>query len=398
MRATHCVDVCAGSGHASCSMRVGLVVTGGVDRSARERVMPVLLWLIERLARAHEVHVFALHHETRPTTYPLLGATVHDLGRVTAPPGLRRFVQRHRLLRAVHAIGGADVLHGYWGLPGAAAVHVASQLRIPSIVTANSGEFVSLPDIGYGLQRRWMDRHAVRYAMTRAGAVTVASTFMQRLAAQHGVNARVIPMGVPRRLDAHGHDVVPARPPEGPPWRLIHVASINRVKDHDTLLCAMADIVATIPEVHLDIVGADTRDGHVSALVRALRLEGHVTLHGFMTNDQLEPLWARAHVHIVSSRHEAAGIVTLEAAVAGVPTVGTQVGYVADGAPHRAVAVPVRDASALASAVVTLLGDPVRRAQLASTARTWALAHDADLTAQAFGALYREVRREATNA
>ena len=106
-------------------MRIGLVVTGGVDRSVRERVMPVLLWLVERLSRQHELHVFALHHEARPATYSLLGATVHDLGRVSAPPGLRRFVQRRRLLRAVNAIGGVDVLHGYWGLPGAAAVYVA---------------------------------------------------------------------------------------------------------------------------------------------------------------------------------------------------------------------------------------------------------------------------------
>jgi hypothetical protein len=32
-------------------MRIALVVPGGVDRSARERVIPALLWLIERLAR-----------------------------------------------------------------------------------------------------------------------------------------------------------------------------------------------------------------------------------------------------------------------------------------------------------------------------------------------------------
>lgn len=353
--------------------------------------MPVLLWLVERLSRQHELHVFALHHEARPATYSLLGATVHDLGRVSAPPGLRRFVQRRRLLRAVNAIGGVDVLHGYWGLPGAAAVYVAEHIGVPSVVTANSGEFVSLPDIGYGLQRRWIDRRAVHFATSRASAVTVATTFMQRLAKQHGVDARVIPMGLPRQLDSHGNDVLPARPPDGPPWRLMHVASINRVKDHDTLLRAMADVVARVPEVHLDIVGADTRDGHVAAMIEALQLRQHVTLHGFLTNDALAPLWARAHLHVVSSLHEAAGVVTLEAAVAGVPTVGTNVGYIADGAPHRSVAVPVGNATALASAVINLLNNPERRATLASTARTWALAHDADLTAEAFGALYREV-------
>ncbi|HMF95060.1 MAG TPA: hypothetical protein VKE96_12230, partial [Vicinamibacterales bacterium] len=62
-------------------MRIALVVTGGVDQSARERVVPALLWLVERLARRHDVHVFALHYHRSPRSYALLGATVHDLGR-----------------------------------------------------------------------------------------------------------------------------------------------------------------------------------------------------------------------------------------------------------------------------------------------------------------------------
>jgi hypothetical protein len=43
-------------------MRIALVVPGGVDRSGRERVIPILLWLIERLARRHTVHAFVLRH------------------------------------------------------------------------------------------------------------------------------------------------------------------------------------------------------------------------------------------------------------------------------------------------------------------------------------------------
>lgn len=77
-------------------MRIGLVVTGGVDRAGRERVVPALLWLVERLARRHDVHVFALHHYREPCTYPLLGATVHDVGRVDGAPGLRQVRLRAR--------------------------------------------------------------------------------------------------------------------------------------------------------------------------------------------------------------------------------------------------------------------------------------------------------------
>lgn len=44
-------------------MKLALVVPGGVDRSGEFRVIPVLLALVERLARAHDVHVFALRQE-----------------------------------------------------------------------------------------------------------------------------------------------------------------------------------------------------------------------------------------------------------------------------------------------------------------------------------------------
>src|SRR3954451_18881893 len=66
----------------SSPMRIALIVTGGVDASARDRVVPALLWLTERRAPRHDLHVFALHYHRKPTSYPLLGATVHDLGRV----------------------------------------------------------------------------------------------------------------------------------------------------------------------------------------------------------------------------------------------------------------------------------------------------------------------------
>src|SRR5438128_11887567 len=120
-------------------MRIGLVVTGGVDRSGRERVVPSLLWLIDRLARRHDVHVFALHHYRDPCTYPLLGATVHDVGRVDGPTGLRRFRLQARLAAAVDATGSHgpfDLLHAYYGMPaGFVATRVGHRLGIPVLVT-----------------------------------------------------------------------------------------------------------------------------------------------------------------------------------------------------------------------------------------------------------------------
>ena len=375
-------------------MRIGLVVTGGVDRSGRERVMPSVLWFIERLARRHDVHAFVLHNYRDPCVYPLAGATIHDLGRVDGPRGLRRLIVRRRLAEAVAANGPFDLLHAYFGIPGVVATAVGRRLSLPVVVTVDSGELVAFDDIQYGLQRRWIDRRAVIRALHDAARVTVTTHYMKRLASNvvAGVHVGLVPLGV----DPHAFP--PAARASGPPWRLLRVASLNRIKDYPMLLEALERIVSTLPAVHLDIVGEDTLDGSVQHLTRTLGLESHVTFHGFQPTDALAAFYARAHLHVVSSRHEAAGVVTLEAAVAGVPTVGTRVGYVADwsldaggNGPERAVAVAVGDAAAMANAVVELLQDAARRERIAGAARAWALAHDADWTADQFEQIYADV-------
>jgi glycosyltransferase involved in cell wall biosynthesis len=370
-------------------MRIGLVVSGGFDPSGRERVTPTLLWLVERLARRHEVHVFVLHYYADPCSYPLLGATVHDIGRVEGLPGLRRGRQRRRLAAAIEARGRFDVLHAYQGVPAVVTAPVGTRLGVPVVVTFDSGELTSIDDIAYGLQRRWLDRRLVSAAIQSAARVTVPTAFMARRMPDGSSRgpAEIVPIGV----DAGCFP--PIARTEGPPWRLLRVGSINAVKDHETLLRAFEHVVAGGLDAHLDIVGEDTVHGRAQALCRAMQLDARVTFHGFQPTERLAAIYARAHLHLLSSRHESAGAVVLEAAAAGVPTAGTAVGYVADWQPDRAVAVPVQDAEALGDAVIGLLRDPAKRQRLAANARGWTLEHDADWTANQFERIYAEVRR-----
>jgi glycosyltransferase involved in cell wall biosynthesis len=370
-------------------MKIGMVVTGGVDPSGRERVVPALLWLIEALARRHELHVFVLDYYPEPCSYHLLGATVHDLGRVRGVRGSRRFRIERRLFAALAAYGPFDVLHAYWGVPaGVVTTRLAGRIGAPVVVTFDSGEFVRCDDIAYGLQRRWIDRHAVRAAIRAASALTVPTEFMRRLAERHGADPIVIPIGVEvsrfPRVDRS----------EGPPWRLIRVASINTVKDYPTLLRALAHLVARVPDVHLDIVGEDILGGTIQSMADRLGLRAHVTFHGGQPTERVATLYARAHLNLVSSRHESANVTVLEAACTGLPTVGTAVGYVADLQPHGAVAVPPRAPVALATAIERALHDRERRERLGATARVWAMEHDVDWTARQFEQLYTDLVTE----
>ena len=364
-------------------MRIGLVVTGGVDRSGRERVIPALLWLIEALARQHELHVFALYYEDAPCTYPLLGATVHDLGTRRVARGWRRLVQRQRLRTALASLPRFDVLHAYWGIPaGWVALSAGRALDLPVIVTADSGEFVADHAIAYGFQRRWIDRRLIHDTMRRAARVTVCTRHMQALAARLGFNSTVIPIGVPATLFTRTEVTGDG------PWRLLHMAHLNPVKDQATLLRAFA-VIRQSHDAHLDIAGGDTMGGRLQALASDLGLASHVTFHGAVTQDTVRALLSRAHLHVMSSRHEAAGVSVLEAAAAGIATIGTRVGYVADWAPDAAVAVEPGDSDALAAAVLDLLNHPARRRALGEEARARARAFTIDDSVEAFNALYR---------
>jgi glycosyltransferase involved in cell wall biosynthesis len=98
-------------------------------------------------------------------------------------------------------------------------------------------------------------------------------------------------------------------------------------------------------------------------------------------------------LQVISSRHEAGPVTLREAAVVGVPTVGTAVGEIADWAPHAALAVPVGESEMLAGQVAALLTDEELRLRVAREAYTRATCEDAGYTARLFEDLYEELLR-----
>jgi glycosyltransferase involved in cell wall biosynthesis len=362
-------------------MRIALVVTGGLHPSGREQIVPSLLALVRQLAIDHEVHAFVLRHFPVAQDYSLAGASIHDLGR---PTGVWRQYRALAVALAKHR--PFDIVHGYWGVPaGLVAALAGRRFRLPSVVTASSGEFVSLPGIGYGLQRARRSRAAVATACRLARVVHVTSQYMAGLARQHGVDPVVVPLGVDTPRFAMG-----TIRRGGPPWRLLQVASINRVKDHSMLLRAVALLQKTVP-VELDLAGEDTLHGQVQGEARGLGVADVVRFHGFVAHTELPRLYGQAHAYVQSSLHEAAGMAVLEAAAAGLPIVGTRVGFVSDWDGAAAIGVPPADPQALAGALAGILNDASRRAAFASAAQARAQHYDVTDTTRRLVALYETV-------
>ncbi len=354
-------------------MKIAMLLPGGVDRSGTHRVIPCNLWLIERVAREHDLHVFALRQEPRPSRYELLGAQVHNIG--ARPRRLRALVA----MVSEHRRAPFDVLHALWAVPSGVVAAVAGLLLSrPVLLHLIGGDLESMPDIDFGLRSYARGRLWLRVAIAGATQILVSSTVMQEHAAALGIETARVPFGVALDRWPSAH---PRRRDPGRPARLIQVGSLNRVKDHPVLLEALRVLVAQGVGCHLDVVGEDTLDGRIQKMAESLGLQEHVTFHGFLPHSELRPLVERADLLLLTSRHESGPLVVLEAAIAGVPTVGTAVGHLVDWAPHAAVTVPVGDFKALGRETAAVLADEERRLRLAEAAQARAEVEDADWTA-----------------
>ena len=369
-------------------MKIAVVVTGGLHPSGREQVVPSWLALFSALAETHDIHAFALRHLPEAQTYKLLGFTVHDLGRPSGAIGLTRWAQQRALARALAAHGPFELIHGLWGDPaGQLAVRAARALGIPSVVTMDSGEFVSIPAIRYGSQRTARSRKAIKEALG-ASCIHVCSQFMASAAAAHGVQPAVVPLTSVSKAALTAPAVAKCRlPGETGRLKLVQVASLSRVKNQQLLIDALAIVRRTI-DARLDLVGQDTLGGELQRRAIAKGVGDFVRFCGFTPQDRLPTIFADADLYVQSSLHEAAGVSVLEAAASGLPVVGTRVGYLADWALDRALTIETNDASSMAQAILALHGDPSRARAMAARAQNWALEHHASWVADRFAELY----------
>jgi glycosyltransferase involved in cell wall biosynthesis len=229
----------------------------------------------------------------------------------------------------------------------------------------------------------------VRQALTGADRIVVACSYVRRLidTAGHKIaegKIHTIALGVDAEFLALSTDLCEPR-------RLVHVASLVSVKDHATLLRALA----RLDDVSLDIIGEGPERERLSALATELGIVDRVNFIGAVPYPEIPMYYQRAALNVLSSRHEGLGMVTLEAAACGTPTVSTAVGLLPDY-PELGLTVPVSDDVALAEAIRDLLNDAQRRAALGQSAHEivktkFTIEH----TARQFRALYQALAQVA---
>ena len=152
---------------------------------------------------------------------------------------------------------------------------------------------------------------------------------------------------------------------------VLSMARLVASKDHETLLRAMARVVAKRPGARLAIAGDGPCRADLEALARRLGIAGAVSFVGAVDGARGPSVMAAADVYALTSWYEGTSLVTLEAGAAGVPVVSTDVAGVDDTLVSGVTGLiaPVGDVAAVAQALLAVLGDRSRRASMGAAAR-----------------------------
>jgi glycosyltransferase involved in cell wall biosynthesis len=158
-------------------------------------------------------------------------------------------------------------------------------------------------------------------------------------------------------------------PPEAPV--VGKVARLFPLKGHAEFLAAAAAIHAARPDVHFLLVGDGVLRADLEAEVRRRGLDPVVHFAGLVPSTEIPAALLAMDVVVHTSLREGIARVLPQALAVGRPVVT----FALDGAPEvvadgeSGYVVPPIDTQALASRVVELLADPVRRAAMAARGR-----------------------------
>lgn len=293
-----------------------------------------------------------------PESLPFL-ATVPPTGNVkevVAGSGRGTWWEQTHLRRAVRSDPPDVFFAGAYTAPLA--------LGVPLAVTIHDVSFAARPDWfrpREGARRRLLTRQAAR----AADVVFTDSEFsrgeiLERLSVAPD-RIRVIAPGVTRR--PAGTD--PREP------LVLFVGSIFNRRRLPSLITSFAAATAARPEARLVIAGADRSYPQLdlAGLAAEAGVGGRVEIKSYVTEAELESLYARASVFVFLSEYEGFGLTPLEALSAGVPIVVLDTPIAREIYGDTAWYVPrdgdVRSAS---MAIRRLLEDPASRAPMLAAA------------------------------
>lgn len=253
-----------------------------------------------------------------------------------------------------------------------AKLHIQVHTDFLSIWFVRSGNWRS-PRVRMPLLNRYRRRIADRVLPHANGIRVVSNRIKQSLIARYQSTIPE-PSIIPVMVD----EMVPEKvllPKRSFSFALIAVGRLEPEKRIEDILTALALVVKRYPMIGLFVVGEGRERGELERMVQSLGLVGKVIFLG--ERPDARALMGSAQAFIQASAYEGYGRTLIEAALAKVPIITTDVGIVGEVFKgfEDVLAVPVADPTALSLSIVGLIEDTAVRMELPMRAEATARAH-----------------------
>jgi glycosyltransferase involved in cell wall biosynthesis len=226
---------------------------------------------------------------------------------------------------------------------------------------------------------RWLEGWLMPRVYRRVPTYAVSRSTAEEMRRELGWRA---PIGI---LENGSSSTSHARSGPGDPRRILVLGRLVPHKRVEAVVRAVAELRDEVPGLHLDIVGRGPDRDALATSVREQGLDDVVTLHGYLSDEEMDDVLGGCGLHVCASDVEGWGQVVIDAAAHGIPTIGRDVpglrDSIVDGGTGWLVATTGLDDLAgelpavLADRVrtaITVLGDAGEQHAYAERCRDWA--------------------------
>ena len=228
----------------------------------------------------------------------------------------------------------------------------------------------------------WQPLGLLRGTMLRSADLVAAPSWdtIQHLISDQGIRpnrVRRLAWGLDPEFEAKIQEPVPPPRPAAFPEGARIILTVGRwdpaerYKGADTLISALPCVLETVPDAFLALVGEGEDRTRLEQLARESSVTDHTCFLYGLTQEELFACYAHCDVFALPSRGEGFGLVFLEAMAHGKPVIGGAHGgtpdVIEDGV--TGLLVPHGDAALLARALLSLLANPARAAEMGRLGR-----------------------------
>lgn len=270
-----------------------------------------------------------------------------------------------------------DIINAHLAFPSGFIALPAKIAGIPIVCTSHGDDIQVVPEVGYGQRRKKTISLLLRYVLACSSAHTVVSQSMVQDAIRSGSRpdrVRVIHNGVDlleictsctnakadRELNLRDEDLI-----------ILFLGRLHSKKCPMDLIRAFVDVAPKMPNARLVFAGRGEEEKALKAFAEKHQMNGRIEFLGFVSNEMKWWILKRSDIFVLPSIVEGLAITLIEAMACGKAVVVSDIGpsreIVSNG--NNGVIVPLHNTAELSQAIVDLLMNRDKRANLGSNAR-----------------------------